>query len=133
MSRLIAFCERYNRTRMLNLLRHCPLVTMTQEVLALEVLEEHCDDEQKRALKTIRESIHPVEINRTFRAVMTAKDDEIIAMEARVEELTNRVASMRARLHQLQIVEVPDTQMPEDDESQKTNPELADAQQNAWT
>lgn len=134
MSQLVAFCERYNRTRMLNLLRHCTPVTMIQEVLALEVLEEHSNDEQMRALKTIRDSIHPVEVNRKFRGEMEAKDAEILAMEIRVQELTDKITSTRARLNQMSIVEVEDTQQlgDGDDESQKTNPETADAQEDPW-
>jgi hypothetical protein len=125
MSSVIAFCELHGLTRMLNLLRHGGPMTTTQEVFALDVLEELLanDPAKMEALLVLRKAIHPVERAMHFRTVIMAKQDaDIQAVKRDIMKLEAIIQSMRAKLHgdDTQIIEVQDAQ---GYDSEKTQPE----------
>lgn len=128
----IAFCELHGLTRMHNLLRHGGPMTTTQEVFALDVLEELLanDPAKMEALLVLRKSIHPVEKAMHFRTVTMAKQDADIQVVKRdILALEAIIQTMRAKLHgdDTQIIECQDAQ---GYDSEKTQPgEIVDEQE----
>jgi hypothetical protein len=97
MSSVIAFCELHSLTRMLNLLRHCGPLTSTQEVFALDLLEEVLanDPVKMAALSEIKKAVHPVEKAKQFRATVLRQDTELAAIRESIKELENIIEGMR--------------------------------------
>jgi hypothetical protein len=89
MSSVITFCELHGLTRMLNLLRHSAPLTTTQEVFAIELLEEQWANvpDKMAALVEIKKAVHPVEKARQFRATLLAQDAELSTLRQSILEL----------------------------------------------
>ena len=99
MSSVITFCELHGLTRMLNLLRHSAPLTTTQEVFAIELLEEQWANvpEKMAALGEIKKAVHPVEKARQFRATLLAQEAELSILRQSIQEMLQGTARKSAR------------------------------------
>ena len=122
MSSVITFCERHGLTRMLNLLRHSTPLTTTQEVFAIELLEEQLANvpDKMAALGEIKKAVHPVEKARQFRATLLAQDAELSTLRQSIQEMIQGTARKSARTEGVDNTQIlQDAQVPDSgDESQ---------------